>query len=73
VTPLSAERLAERGAALARLLDAGVSVDRLCALDRAVRHGRRTDWPGRRGPEEPRQGIPELDAAASWWAGEGER
>jgi hypothetical protein len=56
-----AERLAERGAALARWIAAGGSVDRLCWLDRRVRHAAATDWPGRRAGPEPRQGVPDLD------------
>jgi hypothetical protein len=56
------ERLAERGAALARWLAAGGDVDRLCRLDRAVRRARTTDWPGRpAGEPELRNGVPELD------------
>ena len=44
---LTAARLEERGRALYRLLATGASLDRLAALDRAVRRGRVTDWPGR--------------------------
>jgi hypothetical protein len=58
-----AERLAERGAALARWIALGGSVDRLCRLDRGVRHARVTDVPGRPAGPEPRQGIPDLDFA----------
>jgi hypothetical protein len=56
-------RLAERGAALCRLLAAGVAVDRLARVDRDVRHGRVTDWPGREPGPELRNGIPDLDVA----------
>jgi hypothetical protein len=48
--PLSFARLHERGVALGRLLDAGVRVDRLARLDRLVRRGFYTDWPGQRSP-----------------------
>ncbi len=47
MTPLTFERLSERGAALARWIAAGGDVDKLAALDRQVRHGRVTDWAGR--------------------------
>jgi hypothetical protein len=40
------------------------SVDRLAALDRAVRRGRATDWPGRDAGPELRNGIPDLDLPA---------
>lgn len=54
MTPLSFERLSERGAALARWIKAGGDVDRLATLDRRVRHGRCTDFPNRRPGAEPR-------------------
>jgi hypothetical protein len=63
---LDSERLHERGRALGAWLDAGGSVDRLAALDRAVRRGWVTDWPGREPGEEVRNGIPDLDLAE--WA-----
>jgi hypothetical protein len=75
---LDFERLHERGAALGVWIDAGCSVDRLAALDRAVRRGRVTDWPGRDPGPEVRNGIPDLDLPdadpqawryASWWPG----
>jgi hypothetical protein len=62
--PPSFSRLHERGCALARWLELGLSVDRLAALDRAGRRGKRTDWPGRAPGEERRVGLPDLDAAA---------
>lgn len=49
---LTFARLHERGSALGAWIDARGSVDRLAALDRAVRRGRITDWPGRTA-EEP--------------------
>jgi hypothetical protein len=54
-------RLHERGTALGAWIDAGGSVDRLADLDRAVRRGRVTDWPGREPGPEVRNGIPDLD------------
>jgi hypothetical protein len=60
--PLTFERLHERGVALARWLDAGGSIDRLCRLDRRVRAGRCSDFPGRgAGAELRASAIPELD------------
>jgi hypothetical protein len=55
------ERLHERGVALGEWIAARGSVDRLAALDRAVRRGRVTDWPGREPGPEVRNGIPDLD------------
>jgi len=52
---LSFERLHERGQAAGAWIDAGGSVGRLAALDRAVRRGRITDWPGREPGPERRQ------------------
>ena len=57
------ERLVERGQALLAWEGAGGSVGRLVALDRVVRHGQLTDWPGRDPGPEPRQGIPDIDLA----------
>ena len=52
MTPLSFERLAERGTALARWIAEGGDVDCLAALDRRCRRGWCTDWPDRgEGPE----------------------
>ena len=47
-SPLTAERVTERGSALARWLAAGGDVDRLLRLDQRVRQGRLSEWPGRR-------------------------
>jgi hypothetical protein len=55
------ERLHERGAALGAWIDLGLSVDALADLDRDVRRGRVTDWPGRDPGPEVRNGIPDLD------------
>ena len=54
MTPLSFERLHERGCAIAQWLGAGGSLDRLAALDRRVRRAAVTDWPGRPSGPEPR-------------------
>jgi hypothetical protein len=43
---LTAARLHERGVALLRWERLGGDVEALCRLDRAVRAGRRTDFPG---------------------------
>jgi hypothetical protein len=48
-SPLAAERVAERGTALARWLAAGGDIDRLLRLDQRVRQGLLSEWPGRRG------------------------
>jgi hypothetical protein len=61
IEPLTAERLEERGRALGAWLAAGLSIERLIRLDRAVRRGTRSDWPGRESGPEVRQGIPDLD------------
>jgi hypothetical protein len=58
---LDFERLHERGTALGDWIDAGCSVDRLADLDRDVRRGLVTDWPGRGPGPEVRNGIPDLD------------
>lgn len=47
IAPLTFERLHERGAALFALQDAGANIDRLVRLDRLVRGGACTDFPGR--------------------------
>jgi len=54
-------RLHERGVALGKWIDLGLSVDALAGLDRNVRRGRVTDWPGRESGPELRNGIPDLD------------
>jgi hypothetical protein len=46
-SPLTSERVTERGTALARWLAAGGDVDQLLQLDRRVRRGLLTEWPGR--------------------------
>jgi hypothetical protein len=51
---MSLERMVERGKALAALEDAGVDASALIDLDRNVRAGLVTDWPGRPGGPEPR-------------------
>ena len=49
---MTAERLEERGRALWDFERQGGDFVRLVAMDRKVRHARRTDWPGREpGPE----------------------
>jgi hypothetical protein len=55
------ERPHERGVALGHWIDAGCSVDALADLDRHVRRGLVTDWPGREPGPEVRNGIPDLD------------
>lgn len=57
MTPLSFERLAERGEALARWIAGGGSVDVLADLDRRCRHGRCSDFPGRPPGPERRDGC----------------
>jgi hypothetical protein len=67
-----AEAEAERGAALYRLLAAGVSVDRLARLDRRVRHAACSDWPGRPPGPEPRRGAGEAPGTEGGDDGDGD-
>jgi len=65
MNPLTFERLHERGAALGTWIDARGSISRLVALDRDVRRGRCTDWPGRPPGPERRQDVPDGGAPAA--------
>jgi hypothetical protein len=61
VTPLSAERLQERGRALGAWEAAGGRLAPLLRLERRVRSGRVTDWPTRAAGEPERRVRPPAD------------
>jgi hypothetical protein len=67
VTPLTAERLRERGAALGAWEASGGRTGRLVWLDGRVRAAQRTDWPGRPPGPEGRTTAPAGQEGASRW------